>query len=633
MDNFLKDNDDLRFYVEKAIDWNERMELVEVFKHEDSPKDGEEAKEFYRDVLNLVGEFSAQNIAPYAAELDETPLVLKDGEVYFPERFDTIFDQLGEMDIHGMCMPRELGGMNCPFLVYLMSAELMARADVSVMAHHGFHGGIAMALLMYSTSEGSTSFNRETGEITSTRFQHEIDQIIHHGSWGSMDITEANAGSDVGALLTRGEQDDDGNWFVTGQKIYVTSGHGRYHVVIARTEDPKEDSEGMDGLGNMSLFLVETWRENDSGEKERLAHIIRIEEKLGHHASATVAIEFDRTPAKLIGERGKGFQQMLLLMNNARIAVGFESLGICESAWRMAREYAAERSSMGKTIDQHELIADILDEMETDIVGIRALAMRAAISTETLNREQIRLQHLVDPESEEGQALEKKLTRLKRRMRRVTPLVKYLSSEKSVEIARRCIQVHGGCGYTRDYGAEKLLRDAMVLPIYEGTSQIQCLMATKDHLLNIVRNPTLFLRQLSDAWRRSWSATDPLERRVYGIRYKALSALKTLLTRLAKDKWKTARNNEDLELKEAFAQWDPKTDFAPALLHAERLTKILADAEVCNALWEQAQKWEERRPALERYLERAEPRCSDQLNRIQSTGERLLRELGAKGAA
>ena len=127
----------------------------------------------------------------------------------------------------------------------------------------------------------------------------------------------------------------------------------------------------------------------------------RIEDKLGHHASATVMVRFDRTPGQLIGERGQGFQLMLRLMNNAGVAVGFEALGICEAAYRLAKGYAAERRSMGKTIDQHELIADILDRMETDIHAIRALGMKAAWHTEMAARLQLKARYLLGEETPE----------------------------------------------------------------------------------------------------------------------------------------------------------------------------------------------------------------------------------------
>src|SRR5690606_2600020 len=127
-------------------------------------------------------------------------------------------------------------GLNVPLLVYFLNSELMARADVSVMAHHGFHGGIAMAMLAFSVKEGTTRFDLDARVIRETRFAEQMAEIARGDAWGCMDITEPGAGSDMAALTTVGEQDADGRWTVSGQKIFITSGHGKHHFVIARTE-------------------------------------------------------------------------------------------------------------------------------------------------------------------------------------------------------------------------------------------------------------------------------------------------------------------------------------------------------------------------------------------------------------
>ena len=151
---------------------------------------------------------------------------------------------------------------------------------------------------------------------------------------------------------------------------------------------------------------------------------------------------------------------MLEIMNHARLGVGFESIGLCEAALRMARAYAAERRSMGKTIDQHEMIADYLDEMETDVVGLRALAMHAGFHEELGHKQQLFGRFTsagqLDPER---LAREAKAHRMA--ARRATPLLKYLAAEKAVEMARRCLQIHGGNGYmTRVRGREAAARRA-----------------------------------------------------------------------------------------------------------------------------------------------------------------------------
>ena len=368
----------------------------------------------------------------------------------------------------------------------------------------------------------------------------------------------------------------------------------------------------------------------EDGPDGRVVHgtVERLEEKLGHHGSATCVINFDGAPAQLVGERGEGFRLMLLLMNNARIGVGFESIGLCEAAYRAALDYARTRPSMGKTIDRHEMIADYLDEMRTDIQGLRAIGMYSAYHEEMAHKSRLALQFLVGDDAEARERLDRAAKRHARRARATTPLLKYLAAEKAVEMARRSVQIHGGVGYTKEYPAEKLLRDSMVMPIYEGTSQIQSLMVMKDALTGIMRNPQRFVRKLAQARWRSVSARDPLERQLARVQSMALTAQQQLIQRTAADKLRGLSSKPITSWSaEFFKNWDPKRDFAHAQLHAERLTRIMADAAIGQALWAQARRDPARREVMARYLERAEPRARYQLDQIGTLGERLLRGL------
>jgi hypothetical protein len=209
----------------------------------------------------------------------------------------------------------------------------------------------------------------------------------------------------------------------------------------------------------------------------------------------------------------------------------------------------------------------------------------------------------------------------------VTPLVKYLASEKAVEHSRRCIQIMGGAGYMKDYAAEKLLRDAIVFPIYEGTSQIQSLMAMKDNLLDIVRRPQAFVRRSAQARWRAVSARDTLDRRVAKLQTTKHATLRFLISRLAANKLGELRNHGFSEWIEVLQKVDPKRDFALAMLHAERLCLILIDVAVSEILLSQAQQFPERRDVLERWLERAEPRTRFHHDQITTTGLRILSTL------
>jgi alkylation response protein AidB-like acyl-CoA dehydrogenase len=625
MASFLSDNADLQYYLRGGVDWDTLAELTELgYRSPEGFGNAAEARVFYGEIAQSVGEFVASHVAPHAAAIDREGLELRGGEVHFPPRLASIFEKISDLGLPGLNLPRELGGMNAPLMLYFLNSELLARGDVSVMAHHGFQGGTAMAMLVFSMFEGSTTFDA-SGRIVSTRWEKEIGEIAAGQAWGSMDITEPDAGSDMAALRTVGTQDAAGDWSVSGQKIFITSGHGKYHFVIARTEPLRSDDmkAGLDGL---SLFLVPAYQDQPGGRRVRLASLDRVEEKLGHHGSATVALTFDRTPAQLVGKRGEGFRYMLEFMNHARLSVGFESIGLCEAATRMARAYAAERRSMGKPIERHEMIADYLSEMENDVVGLRALAMHAGFHDE-VGQKQALFSRFLGNGAAGAHALEAR--RHQAIARRLTPLLKYLAAEKAVELSRRCLQIHGGNGYMREFGAEKLLRDALVFPIYEGTSQIQSLMAMKDTLKGIMKAPGVFLKRSAQARWRAVSAVDPLERRLARLQQTSFAAQQHIIMRSVTAKVRAARSNGSARWsRQLFSDWDPKRDFSFALLHAERLTRILCDEAIAEVLFAQAERDPERRVLLERYLERAEPRTRFLHDEITSTGYGVLAELG-----
>jgi len=632
--DYYADNDDLRFYVERGFDWDPIVRLTEhEFRGEGAPATTAEAVASYKDILSLVGPFVAETIGARALELDRCHPKLVNGEVVYPAAMTEVFDAVDALGIHGLCVPREYGGLNAPLALFQMTNELFARADVSICAHYGFHGGMAMAGLVYSMLEGTTSFDRERHAFTDTRFRHVVDDILQNNAWGAMDITEPHAGSDMAQLRTKGVLAADGTWRVSGSKTFITSGHGRWHYVIARTEDPKATDDAFSGLDGLSMFLVPAFDVVDGKPVRTHSRLDAVEHKLGHHGSATVGITFEDAPAELIGQRGEGFKYMLMLMNNARIGVGFESLGLAEAALRQARAYAATRPSMGKTIDRHELVAEMLDGMDLDVKAIRAMAMAAAWHEEIQRKLDLRLRF--DPPAEDAvrTGLERELSHHRRKARELTPLLKYYASEKGVEIARKNLQIHGGAGYMVEYGAEKLLRDAMVLPIYEGTSQIQSLMAMKDTLMGAVKHPRTFVREQTKARWSSLSARDPHERRVAKLTVQKYQAVQYLLTRLAGTK---VRELKDLPLQSwsgALRSFDPKKDFALAMLHAERLTKILADEAIAQVLLEQVKKFPERAPLLDRWLDAVENRVAFQLAEITTTGERLLKDLAEQQLA
>lgn len=630
--NFFKDNSELQYYFEKGLDWEKLVALTELeYQVPDGHENLQDAKDFYREVLNMYGEFVAKEVNPVAHIFDTKKAELVDGEVVESKEWQKVFKQIAELGIHAMPVPREFGGMNVPIIAYHFCSEMLARADVSAMTHQSFHAGVALAMLVYSFYEGTTTYDIDKLQISGTRFQDYIEEIASGAAGGAMDITEPDAGSDMAMLKTKARLDKDGVWRITGNKIFITSGHAKYHIVIARTED--DLSLGLKGL---SLFVVKAYDDLPDGTRKRYVNIVRVEDKLGHGGSATCALEFDNVEGELVGKRGDGFKLMLLLMNNARVGVGFESIGVMEAARRNAAAYAAERVSMEKTIDKHEMIASYLDEMELEAAALRAMTMHAGFHEEYARK----LEMLGDVLIQNGKTLpslgleskedlEHEFAFHQWESRRMTPLLKYYGGEKSVAHAQMGIQIHGGAGYMKEYGAEKLLRDAMVLPIYEGTSQIQALMAMKDNVLRVINKPQEFLGQIAHARWQSVAAKDPDERRVARLRVHTLGAIQTILQRTIASKFKEIRTQPITKWKEAFVKMDPKRDFSFAMLHAERLIQLLINSTVADLFLDQAKQHDERRELLQRWLEKAEPHSRLLVDEIQTRGAYTLARLGA----
>ena len=218
MANYYTDNEDLQFYVDRAIQWAPLVESTEYgFRAPDCFRDPKEALDFYRETLTTIGEIAANEIGAKSAQIDHEGNALVDGEVIEGAAMHAAFETMKQAELHRLCVPRELGGLNSPVLVYFLGGEMIARGDVSAMTHFSFYGGIAMAILSWSIYEGSTTFDPAQGKITECRFRDEIEELSSGNAWGCMDITEPDAGSDMARLRTFAEQDASGQWLLTGR--------------------------------------------------------------------------------------------------------------------------------------------------------------------------------------------------------------------------------------------------------------------------------------------------------------------------------------------------------------------------------------------------------------------------------
>ena len=442
--NFFTDNDDLRSHFERGVPWDAIVPLWEEgFRFEDGPRSVAEARELYGECLRLVGEYAAREIAPRAREIDAQGVSFDAGQVRHPAPLLANIEGLKRLGVMAVSLPRDLGGSNFPSAAAAFLGEILSRACTNTFLLHVFHQGPAVPIARFGTREQAERWARRlaTGEIS-----------------GAVAMTEPDAGSDIGNISTTAVP-EDGHWRITGRKQFITNGGGDVCVVLARTEP---GARGLEGLSLLVAPRIENGRENFRVAKPERKNVIR--------GSATCELSFEGTCAELLGARGAGFAQILTFMNEARIAVAIQGLGIAEAAWRAARAYAERRVQMGKPIARHEMVADMLLDMEMETAALRALVYRCLSLQD----------RILGLERQPAAARPGELARLKRALRDRTPLVKWFGAERTIAIARSAVQVHGGYGVVADYDVERHYRDALILPIYEGTSQIQALMSLKD---------------------------------------------------------------------------------------------------------------------------------------------------------
>jgi alkylation response protein AidB-like acyl-CoA dehydrogenase len=279
-----------------------------------------------------------------------------------------------------------------------------------------------------------------------------------------MVLTEPDAGSDLQAVRLRAHQDEDGNWYLNGVKRFITNGCGEILLTLARSESDISDGRGL------SLFISER------SEKIRVRHL---ENKLGIHGSPTCELVYEDAPARLIGERQRGLiTYVLALMNGARIGIASQSLGIAESAYRLARTYANTRHQFGVPIESLPAVAEMVTDMQIAIEAARALTYASSRMCDFENNN-LRILEYSDLDKAEKKERKQKSRGLKRLNAMLTPMSKYYASEICCYVADTAIQVLGGSGYMKDYAAERYLRDARITTIYEGTSQLQVVAAIR----------------------------------------------------------------------------------------------------------------------------------------------------------
>ncbi len=341
----------MHLYLDRLVDWDVLLTL-----RQGSAVDAEAEVGSYRTILETAAALAESFEAParenWAAPAELTP----DGGAQPPAHIHSAYDKLRESGFVCLSVSEEYGGYGLPTLLSNIVIEMISRADASLMTVIGLQGGVAGDIEKYGSDEVRRAY---LPRFTSGELQ------------GCMDLTEPQAGSDLGGILTRATELDDGSVQVDGQKIFITNGGADVHLVLARDDATFDESKGT--TNGLSLVLVTRKKEDGSPNGVQVSHL---ESKLGIHGSPTCEVVFDGAIGKRLGQKGKGFRAMLELMNAARLAVAAQALGISEAAFHDAVIYAHERVQFGIPIAEQPLVKAMLAKMSVNIEGARALLYR-----------------------------------------------------------------------------------------------------------------------------------------------------------------------------------------------------------------------------------------------------------------
>ena len=428
--------------MKRIIELKERN-FADAKLYDYAPQDTEDALDSYRRVLDIVGEVCGEVIAPNAEGVDhEGPRVVNDHVEYASGTVRNI-EALNEAGLGGMTLPRKYDGLNMPVTCFAMANEMVARADA------GFEN-------IWGLQDCAETINEFASEEIKAKFLPRVSA----GETCAMDLTEPDAGSDLGAVMLKASWDEAaGVWRLNGCKRFITNGDGDISLVLARTEEGTKDARGL------SMLIYD---KRDGGVKVR-----RIENKLGIKGSPTCELVFNNAPAVLVGDRKMGLiKYVMSLMNAARLGIAAQSTGLCEAAYREALKYAGEREQFGKPIIQFAAVSEMLKNMEAKTLASRAMLYETARFVDIYKQ----LSHISHDRSlEPEERAEMKF--YNRLADGFTPLAKMFASEYANEVAYDSIQIHGGSGYMKDYACERLYRDARIMNIYEGTTQLQVVAA------------------------------------------------------------------------------------------------------------------------------------------------------------
>ena len=446
-------NPDMELFVDHRVDWKRYFHYRSA-----EPVDVAAEVDTYKMILRTIGEICADH-EPAAKDHWHEEVELVDGKVVVPPHIAEGYRKLAEAGLVCLTLEAKYGGQGLGVLLNSGYLEMVARADASLMTIVGLQGGVAHDIQKYGSDELRDRY---------------LPQFAAGELQGAMDLTEPQAGSDLGAIRTRATLDGD-KWIVEGEKIFITNGGAPVHLVLARDAETYDQSKGT--TNGLSLILCPVTLPD--GRKNGV-RVTRTEKKLGIHGSPTCAVELDRAEGFLLGTRGQGFRAMLDLMNGARLGVAAQGIGIAEAAYQQARGYAAERVQFGAPILHQPPVKAMLAIMVGGIQAARALLYRTCAMMDLTEAARAYLETERGAKDPEGPSLRDEIERNTQLTRFLTPLCKYFATEISNQVTRAGIQIHGGIGYMAETPAGHYHSDSIITTIYEGTSEIQASFALKE---------------------------------------------------------------------------------------------------------------------------------------------------------
>lgn len=438
---------DFQFVLNEYLDLNAHAALPGVA----------DAREMIAPVLEEGGKLCEQVLFPLNQKGDEIGLKFNKGEVTTPPGFKEAYKQYVEGGWPAFTCDPAYGGQGLPEFLGMPMIEMICSANLSFGMTPGLSHGAYNALHLYASDDLKKKF---LPKLTT-------------GEWsGVMCLTEPQCGTDLGLIRTKAEPAGAGKYHITGTKIFISSGEhdmteNILHLVLAKLPDAPAGTKGI------SLFLVPKILVNDDGSLGKRNGVAcgAIEHKMGIHASPTCVMNYENAEGYLVGEPHKGLRAMFAMMNNARLYVGMQGLGLAEVAYQNALTYANERLQgrgltgpvmPGKPADPiivHPDVRRMLLTMRSFTEGARALALETALRQDIMHRS-------TDPEAKEDADAWVQL---------MTPIIKAYFTDMGFEVTNLAMQVFGGYGYIKEYGVEQYARDARIAQIYEGTNGIQAI--------------------------------------------------------------------------------------------------------------------------------------------------------------